>query len=159
MTEAVAKRRLVKALAIIFVFFGGLGVCSAFNQGVVSSEVSGFDDQGQSAPLSAGIWGRAEAMLHMGASLPTEDIFREVGVLEGCRDVRASGNVVGYIVDEDASIAWGRIEEMMEERSWEERPMAGILGATFIKSEGEFTWAIVTCNQVGAATSIVARCG
>ena len=159
MKDDVAFRRLAKAVAVVVAMFAALGVCSALGQGAAPPEEEAVDDPFLDGSMSADVLERVQTMLQKGEGAPTEDFLREIGVLEGSRNTRASGNVVGYIVDEDPSIVWGRIEEMMQGRCWEERPMSGALGAMFVKRGGVCTWALITCNQVGAATSVVVRYG
>ena len=82
---------------------------------------------------------------------------REVGFLPGARDIRASGPVVGYVVDGESSAAMVSIQARMAERGWTCVSLGGVEGATFAKPSGVCTWVLVTCTQVDGATSVVAR--
>jgi len=88
-----------------------------------------------------------------------EPFSSEIGLLPGARDIRASpqGDVVGYLVDGGSGEVLGEVSRYMEERGWTVVPLGGVQGATFVKSVGECTWALVTCTQVGAGTAVVVR--
>lgn len=159
MSADVARRRRTKAFALVISLFLVLWLCGMANPSRVSTNAAAAGDASGSTASTGDVLGRALALIEDGEGQPPETFMREVGVLEGCRGVRAKGRVVGYLVDEEASEALARISESIEARGWEERPMEGIIGSVFAKKEGEYTWALVTCNQVGIATSVVVRCG
>jgi len=85
---------------------------------------------------------------------------REIGVIEGARDVRASGDerIVGYIMDCPATQAQQRVSQWMMGRGWTEVSLGSVSGATFVKKGGDCRWALASCTQVGSATSVVYRC-
>lgn len=81
----------------------------------------------------------------------------EIGFLPDARDIRASGSVVGYVVDGSAADAFDRLCALMESRSWNSVPLGEANGATFMKGSGTLTWALATCTQVGDVTTVVFR--
>ena len=93
------------------------------------------------------------------AQLPAAFV-REIGLLPDARDLRVieAGPIVGYTVDEDATVVLDQLVEHMESMGWTAVSLGDIDGATFIKSAGNCTWALVTCTQVGFATAVVVRC-
>lgn len=113
----------------------------------------------ESTPKPNNVLDRARELISENVGIPPEAFMQEIGTLEGCRDIRVKGNVVGYLVDEEASSTQGRIVESMRAHLWEGRSMEGVIGWSFVKEQGEYTWAVVTCNQVGTATSVVVRYG
>lgn len=84
---------------------------------------------------------------------------REIGLPAGCRDIRSAqdGSVVGYTVDCDSARALREVGSLMAQRGWTEVPLGQAQGASFLKRDGELGWAVVTCTQVGASTSVVVR--
>ena len=89
-----------------------------------------------------------------------EGFLREVGLPRECRDVRVGGDgrVVGCTVDGGAEEVLGGIELRMRGLGWTSVPLGNGEGATFVKEGGSITWVMVTCTQVGPATSVVFRC-
>ena len=89
-----------------------------------------------------------------------EGFLREVGLPQECRDVRADGDggVVGCTVEGDAREVLEGIELRMRGLGWTSVPLGNGEGATFVKEGGSITWVMVTCTQVGPATSVVFRC-
>ena len=90
----------------------------------------------------------------------SEGFLREVGLPPKCRDVRSddAGRVVGCTVDGGSGEVLGGIERRMQGSGWACVPLGNGEGATFVKEGGGITWVIVTCTQVGSATSVVFRC-
>lgn len=84
----------------------------------------------------------------------------ELGLIEGARDVRVNdgGNTVGYVVDRAPSDAIDTISDLMKQKGWLHVSLGNDGGATFVKRDGVCTWALVTCTEVGDATSVVYRC-
>lgn len=89
-----------------------------------------------------------------------EGFLREVGLPQECRDVRTDGDggVVGCTVEGDAREVLEGIELRMRGLGWTSVPLGNGEGATFVKEGGSITWVMVTCTQVGPATSVVFRC-
>lgn len=102
---------------------------------------------------------RVEALLQeAGPSLP-EAFYQEVGMLNGARGVRVSsrGDVVGYLVSGRDAEVFQEVSAHMEAKGWTGVSLGGAQGATFVKPEGEYTWLLVTCTQVGESTAVVTR--
>ena len=94
-----------------------------------------------------------------GASAVPPWFQREIGMLPQARDVRTDGiSVVGFVVDSACDEALAALTAHMEERGWTAVPLGEAEGATFVKKSGVCTWALATCMQTGASTSIVFRC-
>lgn len=102
---------------------------------------------------------RMEAVVEPRASGVEDSFYREVGLLAGARDARASpeGDVVGYVVDGQCADVLDRLTSHMEERGWTAVSLEGSQGATFVKASGACTWVLATCTQAGEATSVVMR--
>lgn len=85
----------------------------------------------------------------------------EVGVPSDFRDFRvdSSGEVVGFVVDGEPREVMSALGERMVEAGWSMVSLGGVEGATFMKEGGECTWLLVSCVQVGDATSVVFRRG
>ena len=85
---------------------------------------------------------------------------REIGVLESARDVRVSGDgrIVSYIMDCPVAQALSFVGKQMASKGWTEVSLGSVSGATFVKKGGDCQWALVSCTQVGSATSVVYRC-
>lgn len=84
----------------------------------------------------------------------------EIGLMKGAHDVRSNegGSVVGYLVDGSEDGIFASLRAHMLQRGWSEVSLGSSGGATFVKEDGACTWALVTCTQVGQATSVVFRC-
>ena len=110
-----------------------------------------------SAASSDEVLERLEAFALAGGSVPTwfQD---EIGLLPGARDVRSGASIVGYLVDGEADETCALLEANMTQRGWSCAPLGGVEGFTCMRPSGSCTWAMVTCTQVGAATSVVTRC-
>ena len=112
-----------------------------------------------SASDAAGILENLERIVSQGETEAPEWFRDEVGLLPGARDVRveAAGRVVGYVVDCGVSEALARIREDVQSRGWTVVPLGEADGFTLVRQSGSCTWALVTCTQVGTATSVVVR--
>ena len=102
---------------------------------------------------------RVEALAQeAGGPLPSS-YSQEVGLLEGARDIRVSGrgDVVGYLVAGECAGVLADMSRHMELRGWTTVPLGDVQGATFVKTQGECTWILVSCTQVGEMTSVVTR--
>lgn len=101
---------------------------------------------------------RIEELADAGGERSVPDGFEgEIGFLPDVRDIRTSGPIVGYVVDGSAADAFDRLCVLMESRGWNSVPIGEANGATFMKGSGTLTWALVTCTQVGDATTVVFR--
>ena len=102
---------------------------------------------------------RLERVASQGEAEAPEWFLAEVGLLPDARDVRVddSGQVVGYVVDCRVDETLDSLNTLMESRGWTAVPLGQVDGFTFIRQSGSCTWALVTCTQVGAATSVVIR--
>lgn len=83
--------------------------------------------------------------------------LEEIGFLPNARDVRWSGSVAGYVVDDESAAVFGQLRLHMQRRGWRCVPLGDVDGATFLKGFGQCSWALATCTQVGEATSVVIR--
>lgn len=99
-----------------------------------------------------------DSMQLPGASVPGY-FDDEIGLPDGCRDVRTDGeSVVGCVVDDEASETMRAIDEHMRNEGWSSVPLGETEGATYVKEGGACQWTLVTCTQVGNASSVVYRC-
>lgn len=161
-----AHLRPIKAaaivLAIVLVAPGASVVGSFVKSAIVQDDGPMGIDSAYivSAPDAYAAVGRIEELVASdGYELP-EAFADEVGCLPGARDVRVSGEgtVVGYVVDDDARSVCDRLTAQMEAAGWSAVPLAGEVGATYVKEDGRYTWVLATCTQAGEATSVVMRC-
>lgn len=153
MAAFVIVAALVFAAPALDAALGAVGVVDAAsdNRAIIDSSLlaEGSDPEGA---LS-----RIESAVANTSDVPTW-FQEEVGMPSGARDVRVDGSVVGYVVDEDEEQALENLSVRMEAKGWTRVPLGGVTGATFLRESGAFTWMLVTCTQVGSATSVVARC-
>lgn len=162
----VMRIRMLRAIALVIVMLVAIPVVDA-----VSRVVSAADDDYGGEGLSIGLLTGAddayaaldqieESVGSAGSSTVSPEFADEIGLLPDARDVRSSdeGLVVGYVVPGRSGEAIAKITENMESGGWTSVPLGQVDGATFLKSGGSFTWAIVTCTEVGSSTSVVVRC-
>ena len=163
-------RRLAAAACIVAAIVGFAPAVDAVAQAAHAGGQAAGDDVrlaassvGIDAALFAGAGDVDEALgkLEALAAAPADDVAesfeRDIGFLPGARDVRASGPVVGYLVDGGCDEVMEALQAHMAGRGWTCVPLGGIDGATFVKRSGACTWALATCTQVGDATSVVVR--
>ena len=89
-----------------------------------------------------------------------ETIERELFSLADKMDVRMTdeGDVVGYVDDDDADVAFERLSRDLEEKGWS-RIEGGHAGAAgFAKDGGECVLCTVSCLEVAGSTSVVVQC-
>lgn len=81
----------------------------------------------------------------------------ELAVPLDAHELRATsdGAVVGYVLSADASTAFSRADAAMRQAGWTGYALGGIAGATYRKADGALHWALLSCTQVGDATSVV----
>ncbi|MBQ9043539.1 MAG: hypothetical protein IJ111_12095 [Eggerthellaceae bacterium] len=84
-----------------------------------------------------------------------DGFMEEIGLIAGARDLRMSGSVVGFAVDDSGADVLEMLCAHMEQRGWTGVPFGGAEGATFLKEGGRYSWALAVCTQVGDATSVV----
>ena len=157
--------RLLKALAIVLVVFLAVPGVDAVIRGTPSRQSAdaaglGIDSRFLTEAGDAeSSLGRIEELASAGAADVPDAFAEEVGFLPGARDVRVSGDgsVVGYVVSQSCSDALDLIAEQMETGGWTAVSLGRVEGATFIKPEGVHRWALITCTQVDASTSVVVR--
>lgn len=99
-----------------------------------------------------------------GSSVPdaasAETVERELFSLADKKDVRMTdeGDVVGFVVDDDADVAFERLSRELEEKGWS-RIEGGHAGAAgFAKDGGECVLCTVSCLNVAGSTSVVVQC-
>lgn len=158
MNEEIRSARLGKALVIVALIIVALVICG-FVQGASGEEKASLIAPVGYVTPSSDVLERAERLLSMGDVAPPDAFVREIGVLAGSRDIRSDRGVVGYVVDGRANDALDALRAEMEQKDWVCTPMDGVVGASFSKKGGELSWAMVTCSQVGEATSVVVRYG
>lgn len=169
MTYHEPRYRLLKAVAVVLaILLSAPGVDVVVRLVTNPEKASAVNGDGRvldsSALLDAqdafGSLERIEGAAQASNREPSQAFFDEVGFLAGAQDVRVSstGDVVGYVVDEDCEEAFDRLCVHMEALGWTAIPLGAIEGATFVKSSGAITWALVTCTHAGDGTSVVVRC-
>ena len=120
--------------------------------GIDAAEVVGFGDPDRALE-------RIESFAQVGETSLPEGFADEIGVLPGARDLRVCGDdVVGYVVDASVGEVYGLLRARMDALGWTMVPEGQEHAATFVKDDGRCTWALVTCEEVGSATSVVIRC-
>ena len=158
--------RSLKAIAVvlaILVAAPGIDlVARFFTPSATASADEGIDAGALIEPADAQTsLERIEAIAAAADADVPEAFADEVGFLPGARDVRASsgGEVVGYVAPGNTEDALAKITERMKGNGWTAVELGEeVDGATFVKSSGSCTWALVTCTQIGSDTSVVARC-
>ncbi len=155
--------RLVKAFCIVALLIAAVPLIGLAFPDDSAREVPSVDSAGIKArnvidvqsvdDLLANI----ESLSNQEESLPSW-FENEIGLLPYARNVRVSGSVVGYVVDEECSAALILLQQSLSEKGWKAVSLGEVEGATFIKSSGVCTWALVTCTQIDNATSVVVRC-
>ncbi len=183
--SSVSRLRRVRAVAIVVALVlaapaidAVLRVALPAEDGARASPVAGLDANalaGAGGPEA--FLGRLEALAAVGSVEPdgagssavgqsaanTPEVpsafISEIGFLDGARDVRVSdgGAVVGYVMEGDAQEVLEQLNRHMEAAGWAGVALGDRWGATYVKNEGACTWALASCTQVGAATSVVVR--
>ena len=154
--------RLAKAIAVVAALVLAVP-CSGVVCGRVSDEQpAGSAPAGIGAAALIGQGGDAQDLIERieeaadgGIGQPPAWFSEEIGVLPDARDVRASGAVVGYMVDAESQATLEALRMHMEGRGWTCVPSTEAGAATFVKESGQCTWAFATCVQVGPSTSVV----
>lgn len=165
MSAALQSARLVAALAIVAgMVFSIPFVDAAFfaDSGAGDSDEAHFGVRADSVLRAASpneVLENIDRLVMQGGEPVPEWFQAEVGLLPNARDVRtgSAGRVVGYVVDCDVDEALACLEAHMGALGWTGVPLGQGDGFTFVKSSGSCTWALVTCTQVGSATSVVLR--
>ena len=181
----VSRLRRVRAVAIVVALVLAVPAADAALRAVVPAEdgARASPATGLDANALAGVGG-PEAFLDRLEALATVDVTgsggtgqgsagpsdveapevpaafaSEIGFLDGARDVRVSdgGAVVGYVMEGDAREVLEQLNRHMEAAGWAGVALGDRWGATYVKNEGACTWALASCTQVGAATSVVVR--
>ena len=159
------RTRILRAVAIVFAMLLAIPCVNAMleatsgleqttvAEGIDSKAIMRFEDPFDALDILEGM---ASAD---GAEIP-EALSQEVGFIAGARDIRidASGTVIGYSVSGQSSGTLANLTEHMRALGWSSVPLGGMEGATFVKQDGEYTWALATCTQAGDSTSVVVRC-
>ena len=156
----VQLKRLARAIAIflgafLLVGLSGINWQKALGFGPdeasISEVVSSVPQNGES------VLSYAQHIIDSGQESLSDEFVREIGLPLGSRDVRAMSKVVGFVMDCDVSEAKESVEHIMYEKGWAPKPLGGMVGSVFEKSDGTLSWAMVTFSQVGEATSVVVR--
>lgn len=160
------RRRLALALAIVVAIvvvgpvsnavFAVAGTASGATPANAALRASDLIAGGDVDKALSNIEQAAEPGATSADSVPDE-YAEEIGFMAGARDVRASGSVVGFVVDGACDDAYEKLCAHMELKGWAAVPISAMTGATFVKESGRYTWALATCTQVGNATSVVLR--
>ena len=165
MTDAVQKTRLAKAVAILI----AIVLCIPAADALYGQRASVLPDDSRAGLDAQRIIGDADAVgfverMEEAASArdaqPSPAFQKEIGLPAPCRDVRAdsTGTIVSCIVDGEPEAVFESVASHMAERGWRSIALGSVEGATFVKEEGQCTWTLVTCTQVGNSTNIVFRC-
>ena len=160
-----ARFRALKAVAVVLAIVVAVPGADVLARFFTPSETASADEG-----LAAGVLiepGDAQTSLERIEAVAAADdadvpeaFADEIGFLPDARDIRVSsgGEVVGYVVPGSAESVFAQIAERMKANGWTEVPLGEeVEGATFVKSSGACTWALITCTQVGEDTSVVAR--
>ena len=165
MTDSVWRVRMAKALAIVV----GFVLC------VPTIDALGIlDEEAAAQPANVGLDARAiigdgnmdgfiervqKVVTPASADLPSA-FAREVGLPFGYRDLRvdSSGTIVSCVMDSMPDAAADVVGKRMAEAGWREVTLGSVEGATYVKDSGSCAWVLVTCTQVGDATTVVYRC-
>lgn len=85
---------------------------------------------------------------------------REVLPLAGRDGVRAAeeGTLVGFSSATGAEATFADVSAALAERGWTAVSSGSACAGSFVKADGSFRWAFVTCAQVGEGSSVVVRC-
>lgn len=166
MSAGVYNKRLVAAVAIVLGLVAAVPITGSVFEGASGSPVQAAADEGIRATEIVKAVGADAALSRMEelaasgkAQLPVY-FEREIGLPDGARDTRvdSTGRVVGFLVDGPSHEVFVRMRESMARAGWSEVSLGETEGATFVKEGGLCSWALVTCTQVGSATSVVYRC-
>ena len=167
--DGVDRFRLLKAVAVvlaIMVMAPGVDTVARVVAAPQKAAAAGADEVGVNAARlldAADAFGSLERIEEAAEAAQTDapEVFsREVGLAAGAYDIRVSptGDVIGYMVEDDCEAVLQRERARMESLGWNAVPLGGEQGLTFVKPSGDCTWVLVTCTQVGTSTSVVARC-
>ena len=160
---AVQRRRLCAALAIVvaLVFMPPLANAvrgAMATQGEAVDESPGFEMRSGSDFLSTleDVERQADATL----GTPSGEFVDEIGVPSGAYGVRVSkeGDTVGYLLGGDAATVAEELDGSFVSKGWTPVSLGALDGHAYLKSEGVFTWMLVTATQVGDTVSVVIRC-
>lgn len=177
MTNDVDGRRLARAIAIVAMLFLSVPVVGALaDSGGAPPGYGGFESarphisESRRARIDAdaligtgdafGFLSRLEAASSTGGASAPKAFEREAGLPRNHRDLRVSedGAVASCMVDAPADFAADDVRKRMVAKGWSEVPLGAVEGATYVKADGQYTWMLVTCTQVGDATNVVFRC-
>ena len=163
--KSIMRRRLVVALLVVMALVAVAPLSSVVAGGTHVADAAprfpGFQAQDLAKAESADDVARQlEDMTRAeGVSTVPSWFQDEIGMLPQARDVRTDGiSVVGFVVDSAYDEALAALTAHMKERGWSAVPLGEAEGATFMKQSGVCTWALATCMQTGASTSVVLRC-
>lgn len=156
----VQLKRLVRAIAILlgaFLLVGLSGINWQKALGFSSDEASVSEVVSSVPQNGEDVLSFAQRVIDRGKESLPDEYVREIGLPQGSRDVRAMSKVVGFVMDCDVSEARESVEHIMYEKGWASKPLGGMVGLAFEKSDGTLSWAMVTFSLVGEATSVVVR--
>ena len=167
MNDSIWRSRLTKAAAISLAVVlcvpavDALGATDEEARNESAARQAGIDAQAIIGDGDlAGFAERLQAKTASEDAQPPAAFAREVGLPADCRNVHvdASGTVVGCTVAGTAEDAAAGVRERMTSLGWAEVGLGAVEGATYVKEGGTYSWVLVTCTQVGDATTIVYRC-
>ncbi len=94
-----------------------------------------------------------------GAAVPP-DFEEEVVSLSSYADVRVDvgGQVVGFLSDERPEVEFALLSSALEDRGWVSVSSGSGSGGSFVKENGTYIWAFISCVGVGEGTSVVVNC-
>ena len=166
--SAVRGYRLIKATTIVITvllvapgiqMIGHLIGVSHANQALAQGS-DGLDSSAiVQAPSAYDALEQLEAQADPGEVSPPDAFMREIGTLPDARNLRVNtgGTVVSYLVEGEEDATLKRIVDSLEDKGWTSIPLGGVCGASFVKTSGTCTWAMVACIEVEGSTSVVIR--
>ena len=169
-TESV---RFVRAAGIVAAVFAIPALCAAFAGGGQAPEGAVSDAAIEASAGGIGfsvsrymlerdpfaMLDQIEESLAEGLLQPSGSFAEEAGFPPGAQEQRANadGAVVSCVLSVDEGAALDAVVETLGAKGWTGVPLQGVAGATFVKQSGRLRWMLVTCTQVGEATSVVYR--
>lgn len=144
------KRRALCACAIVTSLVAAAALASSPKDG----------GDAMPAASAASLRDRAESSLAQSGDAALARFEREVIPLSDYDDVRASGNgaVVGFTMPASADNAFASITAILTARGWTAVESGHATAGSFVKEEGDLTWAFVHATDVTGCASVVVTC-
>ena len=144
------KRRALCACALVTSLVAATALAGSLKNGGTE----------QPAVPTAPLRDRAETSLAQSGDESLARFEREVMPLSGYDDVRAAGNgaVVGFTMPTSADDAFSSITATLTARGWTAVESGHATAGSFVKEEGDLTWAFVHATDVAGCASVVVTC-